>query len=72
VVCGKFSWRMRGWLAVSRRLPPAGSSGGSLRSTPATPSTKVPEKLATHGGRLRGWVLAVAAEAARVWRARLA
>ena len=33
---------------VSRRLPPAGVAGGSLRSTPATPSTKLPGKLVTH------------------------
>ena len=47
-VSGKFSWRMGGWLVVSRRLPPARFSGGSLRSTPATPSTKWPGRLATH------------------------
>jgi len=35
-VCGKFCGPMRGWLAVSRRLSPAGLSGGSLRSTTAT------------------------------------
>jgi len=48
-VCGKFSWRMGGWPVVSRRLPPAGSSGGSLRWIPATPSTKLPGKLVSHG-----------------------
>ena len=52
-VCGKFFWRMRGWLAVGRRPPPAGSSGGSLRSTPGTRGTKLPEKLAAHRRRQR-------------------
>ena len=46
-VCGKFSWQLSGWLVVSHRLPPARSSGGSLRSTPATLSTELPGKLAT-------------------------